>query len=201
MMTIRMFVILMIVLMLQMIPRIPTTIWFAGTGTNKAEWATLPGVTESLLVDLQVESIPRSMSLLTTRHLSLSFSLSPRPSSHATPFLSCLYDLNVPGSRVAPRRPAGGVNPSIPVAFGLLSLSRARALSRPLSLSRAPDPFSHSSTLSLYLYDLHVRGVTESLLVDLQVESIPGSPILSLLYLSVSSSFCLSVSLRSCPPG
>jgi hypothetical protein len=42
-----------IVLMMQMIPRIPTTIWFAGTGTNKAEWATLPGVTESILLMME----------------------------------------------------------------------------------------------------------------------------------------------------
>lgn len=37
-----------------MIPRIPHTIWFAGTGTNRADWSTVPGATASWLTQLQV---------------------------------------------------------------------------------------------------------------------------------------------------
>lgn len=37
-----------------MIPRIPHTIWFAGTGTNLADWSSVPGATIGWLAQLQV---------------------------------------------------------------------------------------------------------------------------------------------------
>jgi len=36
-----------------LIPRIPPTIWFAGTGTNRAEWSALPGISATILSELQ----------------------------------------------------------------------------------------------------------------------------------------------------
>lgn len=48
-----------------MIPRIPQNIWFAGTGTNRADWSSVPGATIGWLAQLQVSPlvpIPRGPS-------------------------------------------------------------------------------------------------------------------------------------------